>query len=295
MSYAFTLRIERMMDRNFPRRNVLAAVTGAWLTLAGVCWLSPYELSLDALYLIVIGIAGWYGGWRAGLVFALASTANEWALGTALGHPFSHPAYFLAANVNRLVSGCLVAALAASLKAVLEREHTYARIDRVTGLRNSTGFCEGLQVELARHQREGWPFAVAYVDLDGGGSAHDHTLLQLVASTLDRGLRKTDIIARLGPARFGIMLPKTDLQQSQSTIHQLLDAMRMATASQDYNRALTVGVGVFPETPATEEVVRSFVEGLMVRAATAGAGEVLFETCGTGKRDGTPQAARTAA
>ena len=91
-----------------------------------------------------------------------------------------------------------------------------ASTDRLTGLRNRQRFFEDLRREFAAARRYDDPLSVLLLDVDGlsrvnatqGYRAGDELLIA-VGETLLRGLRVSDIAARLGDDDFAVILPRT--------------------------------------------------------------------------------------
>ena len=294
MSSAPSNFIERVTERLLDtdprrRRDILLVAAVAWLGIAALEWITSYELSLSTLYLVVICAAAWAGGWRWGLACALLSVANQTAVGFVLGHPFSRPGDFGLVSFNRFFAEVLIAGLVAGLRALFERERSHARIDYLTGALNRAGFDEALAVELARHRRDGDPFALAYFDCDDFKAFNDrrghrfgNLLLQRVVQTFKRCLRKTDVIARLGNDQFAVLLPKTGAAEAESVTQELLYALKMAAAAEDFVVTFNIAVGVFPQAPESESAVLSFTEGLLNRLKSEGKSGFLVETCRAG-------------
>jgi diguanylate cyclase (GGDEF)-like protein len=91
------------------------------------------------------------------------------------------------------------------------------KIDRLTGLLSPTDWNRLVADEDLRHARYRRPATVVIMELDGfdrltgavGQLAADRVILA-VADTIHRHARKADHVARLGPGRFGVLLPETD-------------------------------------------------------------------------------------
>ena len=101
------------------------------------------------------------------------------------------------------------------LTELLRRE---SRTDHLTGIPNRRCFFEALENSVAVADRYGQPLTVLALDLDlfkqindryghGGG---DRVLVR-VAATLNRELRRADLVGRLGGEEFGVLLPMTPL------------------------------------------------------------------------------------
>ena len=110
------------------------------------------------------------------------------------------------------------------LQAVSEK----VREDQLTGAMNRRGLEESLLVEAARAQRTGKPLGLALLDIDNfkklndqrGHSAGDQALIHLVA-VIKSLLRPTDRIARYGGEEFVLLLPETDLRESEAAMLRL--------------------------------------------------------------------------
>jgi diguanylate cyclase (GGDEF)-like protein len=98
-----------------------------------------------------------------------------------------------------------------------ETEPVETGIDAVTGLPDATAFHRLVADEDARIARYHRPATVVIFELDGlerlverlGSDAGDR-IVPPVADTMRRLARGADHVARLGPGRFGVLLPETD-------------------------------------------------------------------------------------
>jgi diguanylate cyclase (GGDEF)-like protein len=89
--------------------------------------------------------------------------------------------------------------------------------DPVTGLESAFAWERHIREEAIRLRRYGRPFAVVFAELDGldrladrvGASAAGR-IVPAIGQVLKRQARAVDIIARVGPARFALLLPETD-------------------------------------------------------------------------------------
>ena len=100
--------------------------------------------------------------------------------------------------------------------------------DELTGLANEHRLEEILGVELSRSARDGTPFTVAALDIDGfralnerhGREAGDD-LLREAAARLLRGVRDTDVVARVGADEFVLVLLGVEDEVAVSVIERL--------------------------------------------------------------------------
>jgi diguanylate cyclase (GGDEF)-like protein len=114
-----------------------------------------------------------------------------------------------------LAVGAFALAVLALVVAVVTRDRrsyeAAARIDRLTGLPSRAPWEAAVAREIARARRYGQPFCVGLVDLDrphelGEDRDEADQLIHDVAQAWQAELRQTDLIARVGEARFGVLL-----------------------------------------------------------------------------------------
>jgi diguanylate cyclase (GGDEF)-like protein len=91
--------------------------------------------------------------------------------------------------------------------------HHQAFHDPLTGLANRALFAERLDRAVARHDRDGLPFAVLFCDLDDFkkindalGHAAGDELLAVTAARLRAGVRDAGLVARMGGDEFAVVL-----------------------------------------------------------------------------------------
>ena len=107
----------------------------------------------------------------------------------------------------------LLRAKVARLQERVEQLDTLAHQDSLINLPNRRGFMRELERLIARVDRYGINAAMLFVDLDGlkmindtfGHRAGDEALIQ-VANLLAKGVRSSDVVARIGGDEFGILL-----------------------------------------------------------------------------------------
>jgi diguanylate cyclase (GGDEF)-like protein len=105
-----------------------------------------------------------------------------------------------------------------------------AHEDSLVSLPNRRGFVRALERLIDRVNRYGESGAILFVDLDGlkiindsfGHAAGDEALIQ-VARLLVDGLRKSDVVARIGGDEFAVLLGHADLAKADETATRLID------------------------------------------------------------------------
>src|SRR5881392_3220087 len=118
----------------------------------------------------------------------------------------------------------------ARLQERVEQLDQLAHQDSLINLPNRRGFMRELERLIARVDRYGLNAAMLFVDVDGlkiindsfGHRAGDGALIE-VASLLAKGVRHSDIVARIGGDEFGILLEASDENDAHDTASRLVD------------------------------------------------------------------------
>ena len=151
-------------------------------------------------------------------------------------------------------------------RAERELEHM-ARHDPLTGLPNRLAMQRELERATAHAARSGEGLALLYLDLDGfkaandnGGHAFGDALLREVATRLQRGVRRDDLVARVGGDEFVVMLPGcNDIAAARTMADALRTNLRLpyALAGGPIRLDVSVGVACAPTDGTTpEELLR---------------------------------------
>jgi len=134
-------------------------------------------------------------------------------------------------DTDRLVAE--IARLRAQISQLEERVEQLdllAHPDPLVNLPNRRGFMRELERLIDRARRYKEQGAMLFVDLDGlkmindtfGHKAGDEALIQ-VAQLLVGGLRRSDVVARIGGDEFAILLSHTDEVSAHETAGRLVD------------------------------------------------------------------------
>lgn len=139
------------------------------------------------------------------------------------------------------------------LRQEVEQLTEQARTDALTGLFNFRHFNETLNHEMERVRRSGQPLALVIGDIDHFkrfNDTHGHEmgnrLLQAVAGTVDRQLRKLDIACRYGGEEFAVILPGTPLGQASKVAERIRAAVESLMLEDEAGQPLqvTMSLGV---------------------------------------------------
>ena len=178
------------------------------------------------------------------------------------------------------------AASLALYRDVTERQRLQAQLvyqadhDSLTSLFNRRRFQEELERELALAQRHGNQGALLFMDLDDfkgindsfGHGAGDAALVNL-AGVLQRHLRGTDVVARMGGDESAVVLPNTNSAQARATAARILTAIQQQSVvvnGRSIPTCASIGIAIFPEAGATVDEVLSQADLAMYRAKATG-------------------------
>lgn len=280
------------------RRNV--GITLACVIAVGVLgWLdaiSGPELGFSVFYIAPVAAAGWKVGRTAALLVAVLS-AVAWFAATGVWHTGGQTMLHTGWNATQRFAifaalGWLSAGLQSErkrlitvntqLQETLEREAAAARNDALTGLFNFQGIHEQLNRELARSERTGEPFSVAFVDLDDfkmindqHGHAAGDEVLQQVGAALRGAVRTMDIPGRLGGDEFLVLLPGTDAEAARA-IGERIRSSIVEVGRRHPGSTLDASIGVVcprRNPPSGVDLVQR-ADAAMYEAKRAGKGRV---------------------
>ncbi len=262
------------------------AVHLAGLTLALLIgyldYVTGYELSFTAFYVLPIAILSLSSGYAAGVAAAFLSAAVRTATDLMNGHPYSLPVYIYWNAFMRLMLFASIAVILVALKSLADKERALARTDALTGANSSRAFRDLLAAEVKRASRYRRRFTVAYLDLDNFKSVNDSRghaegdiLLRTVAQVLRARIRGTDTLGRLGGDEFAILFPETDSRQARSVVEKLRTDLLAEMRFHGWSVTVSIGVRTEEAPNDAEEVIRR-ADDLMYRAKRNGKNAIDF-------------------
>ena len=239
--------------RFLDNRNTLFWVIISIVLILFTGWLdfeTGYELSFSLFYLAPISLAAWFVKNRYINTGIAAFSALVWLVADiGCGHEYSHDGITIWNTAIRLGFFIVVIILISSLRKVFDHEREMSRTDYLTGAFNMRSFMEIARNELNRIERYKHPFTIAYIDLDdfkdvndGLGHSEGDSLLQLIAKSLKKYMRVTDVVARLGGDEFVLLLPETDQEAAKKVMGRLQGGL--TEEIQKYNHPITFSIGV---------------------------------------------------
>jgi diguanylate cyclase (GGDEF)-like protein/PAS domain S-box-containing protein len=159
-----------------------------------------------------------------------------------------------------------------------------AEHDALTGLINRRRFQKELERSIAYAQRYQQQGAILLVDLDQfkyindtyGHQYGDEYLLD-VSRRLERVLRRTDILGRLGGDEFGVIIPKCTLDEVRTVGMALLGALAQENLEQGGKVvpvSASIGIALFPSQSAVPSDLLAKADAAMYTAKRRGRGQV---------------------
>jgi diguanylate cyclase (GGDEF)-like protein len=167
----------------------------------------------------------------------------------------------------------------AQLQDRVEQLDHLAHQDSLIDLPNRRGFMRELERLIARVSRYDAHAAMLFVDLDGlksindtfGHRAGDQALIQ-VAGLLESGVRKSDVVARIGGDEFGILLENADEKSAHETAARLIEMIAACEFMHDGDSlplSVAIGVGMIDAQDNADEVMARADEQMYRRKAAA--------------------------
>ncbi len=183
-------------------------------------------------------------------------------------------------NTERLIDEISrLRAHVAQLEARVGELDQLAHQDALVDLPNRRGFMRELERLVDQAKRYGEPSAMLFVDLDGlkmindtfGHKAGDGSLIQ-VAGLLVGGVRRSDVVARIGGDEFGILLAHADEANAHETAARLTDLICDCEFTHDGDAlplSVAIGVAMIDAADEPETIMARADEEMYRRKAAA--------------------------
>jgi diguanylate cyclase (GGDEF)-like protein len=215
-------------------------------------------------------LAFWGAAPREGAFAAVPIREGERTLGIlAMTRPANDP--LLEPETRFLSAVADTIALAIRHAQLVDELRELSTHDELTGLANRRLLDVRLRMEVERSRRFGTPLTVLAIDIDHFkrlndtyGHAAGDTVLASVAATLERGVRRVDVVARVGGEEFVVVLAKTDLEAAAGVAEKIRTRVAVTDVPGfEKKPRVTISVGVAELLEAEEP------EDLLARADEA--------------------------
>jgi diguanylate cyclase (GGDEF)-like protein len=179
---------------------------------------------------------------------AAMQRAREAGATDFIGKPFD--AVHLLARTQAHASSHATANALREEKAALEDQST---VDSTTGLCNEESFMERGYQQLSYAIRHNTTLAMFRIEIDNFGElyrqygeAFTASVIRAMGNTLRSSVREEDTAARIGTARFALLLPgmgKTGIRTLAQRIHQSFSSRRFMAGKKSVQVTVSIGVG----------------------------------------------------
>lgn len=266
-------------------RLFLLLISCALIALVGfIDFRTGYELSFALLYLVPVALVAWYVNVKYGVVISFISAATWQTVNLMAGEVHLNLIAPYWNTTTRLGFFIVVTFLLSRLKTALEREKALSRTDYLTGVANNRSFYETAAMELNRSRRYRHPLTVAYLDLDNFKDVNDsfgHTVgdeaLQVVAKTILRHTRATDVVARLGGDEFAVLLPETDYNAARGVISRIHEVLLSEMEKNRWSVTFSIGVLTYVSPPEEVDELIRVVDNLMYEVKKNGKNRIEYK------------------
>lgn len=195
----------------------------------------------------------------------------------------------LGPRLNRLVYGrperdlagtlSFAGAIALKNSELVERLHSAATTDELTGLLNRRALEERLEAEISRSQRHQLRTSLVLIDVDRFklindtlGHAAGDRFLGLIGQVLGQKVRTLDVVGRLGGDEFLVILPMTSATESLVFINRLQSGLTdLASTHPEFAMAtLSFGIAEAPRHGKTPTALMAAADSALYAAKRGG-------------------------
>jgi diguanylate cyclase (GGDEF)-like protein len=176
--------------------------------------------------------------------------------------------------------------LASSMMTIIKNYQLYekqvqlATTDGMTGLFNHRYFQEALSREISRSRRYGDPVSLLYMDIDHFKKFNDtyghqigDEVLKVVAATITRNLRDTDIPCRYGGEELVAILPGTPLEggfAAGEKIRKAIESLKFPVSGKNVKITISAGVSCYPLNADNKQSLIEAADGALYVAKESG-------------------------
>lgn len=277
------VKFMRYFDRLSPAQVIVLGLA-LLFSVGTLDHLTGYELSFSIFYLLPVALVSWYSQRWLGYLFCGSAAAIWLFVDYISNHSYSNHFIPVWNTGVRLSFFLVTASLLAELKVLVKNEKILAKTDGLTGIFNARAFKELTNSLLELAARYNHSATLGYFDVDnfkaindGSGHSEGDRVLKAVAATLTRCVRTSDVVGRLGGDEFAVFLPETDYAGAQVMFGRIHEDLMKAIENGGWPISFSIGVAVFPVTPASIDEALKIADNLMYRVKKTGKNSLLFE------------------
>lgn len=246
------------------RNHWLVAGMVLLLALMAIDFSTGFKIHLAILYALPLLIFTWVLGRFFGVIISLIACSAWSYMGLLSGRYASEPALMLWEWGAVLAGLILLVYGLSALQHSLQEAHFASRKDSLTGLVNKGGFYQIVQAEAELCRRYKRTLSIAYIDCDNFKQVNDKfghhvgdELLRIIAKTMQRKLRGSDLAGRLGGDEFAVMLPETNAESCRMVMDMLQQRLLHEMTEHNWPVTFSIGIATFIKIPPTiDDMIR---------------------------------------
>ncbi len=170
-----------------------------------------------------------------------------------------------------------------------DRLEQQAAIDELTGLGGRRYFCKAANEHLAYVRRHSGQFILLRMDIDNfnqlfihSGKEQANQILKRVGETLSKIVRKEDMVARIGLAKFAMLMRDTTIEDASDTAKRIMQEISVLPFEVNGHELLiTVSIGILEphidKKTNIEELIKE-TETYLQKAIDAGGNQVAIKS-----------------
>ncbi|MEN2984977.1 MAG: diguanylate cyclase [Dictyoglomaceae bacterium] len=170
---------------------------------------------------------------------------------------------------------------------LFEEIEKLAIMDPLTGVLNRRGFEEIYQKEVSRAKRYNRPLSVMILDMDDFKLLNDtyghlfgDQILKEIANLLKKACRKGDTIGRYGGDEFAIILPETNIENSNKVAERILRKIKnnpiITPNKKKISLNISIGIASYPEDTLEPDKLLALADKAMYEAKIYGGGQYSY-------------------
>ena len=170
-----------------------------------------------------------------------------------------------------------------------DRLEKQAAVDELTGLGGRRYFCKAAEEQLAYARRHGTPFILLRMDLDDFnrlfinlGKEQAEAILRETGKTLQGLVRKEDMVARVGLAKFAMLFRDADMNDATDTARRILEGIQaMAFHINGHELHVTASIGLLEPAIDGDQTIEDLIgetEVYLNKAVEAGGNQVAVKS-----------------
>jgi len=179
----------------------------------------------------------------------------------------------------------VVSWLVATVRKINKANQELARVDYVTGAASIRYFYDLVKTEIRRSERYKRPFTFVYIDMDNfkvindrlGHSTGDR-VLRAVTESIQRQIRPSDTLGRLGGDEFGLLLPETQEEDAKKVIDRIHTSLVNEMLKNNWTITFSMGVVTYCQAPQSVDDMVKLADNAMYQVKNNGKNGVSYQT-----------------